>query len=233
MSGASASASEKKPISDPPASGDEAPPPYTRHASAAVPGGSGGTTTTVPALPHPIHAPAGPKQHLHVYRDSLFNHDLTIMAPDKKTIAFTVSANSGSMFSSTPHMRVYRGPVETHARAQPVGTVTFRPFRGMDLTFHGRPVGMEAHGIIGRDYVFIPSPDVGPLTWVREGLGSGWDMYLVNAQGRWMAKYESRVSVDKRGVLEVGEWEIGTGQCLDEVVTSLVALVELQRRRRL
>ena len=126
-------------------------------------------------------------------------------------------------------MRVYRGPVDMQARSQPVGTITFRPYsRTIDLTLHGRETPFEAEGLLARAHGFT-SPGIGRMKWEREGFGQ--DLRLENGRGEWIARYESRVSIDKRGVLEIVSWEIG-GESLDEVVVSGVAISEYMRRRR-
>lgn len=55
----------------------------------------------------------------HVYRDSLFNHDLTIMTPDKSMVAYTMKTSSTSPMAKPPHVRVWRGPRELHASTSP------------------------------------------------------------------------------------------------------------------
>ena len=50
--------------------------------------------------------------------------------------------------------------------------------------------------------------------------------------GEWIAKFESApFSVDKRGRMEIVNWDI-QGEALDEIVTSGVAMMEYMRRRK-
>lgn len=87
---------------------------------------------------------------LHIYRDSLLGRDLTILDSDKTTIAYTVAANRGTIFSEKPHMRFYRGPAESQRSAQLVGTATFHNYsRTVDLTLQNRAVAMESTSILG------------------------------------------------------------------------------------
>lgn len=163
---------------------------------------------------------------LHIYLDGLTHRHLTIRDSDKRTPLYTVSANSGSIFSSKPHMRIFRGSAQT----TPIGTADFHNYsRTVDLTIQGRPVSMDASGLFTRSHVFQSS--IGPLQWEGDGIFSN-DLVLVNERKEWLAKFHnSAFAMGKEGKLEISNGEI-TGVFLDEIVVSGLAMIEHQRRRR-
>ena len=217
----------------------EAPPPYSPPTPSGPSGPPGKPTYPISPqaqLPVPPSNQNVPRQHFHIYRDSMMNHDLTIMAPDKTNVAYTVAANP-TIFSTGPHLRLWRCPAHMQSQLPPVGVVTFRHFHTLELQFcpssaqHSPGPGpiIPLQGtVLGRSYSF-PSMYFGPLTWQRRAVGT--DMDLVNGSGQWIARFESRVSVDKVGVLEMANWGFGP-EAMDEIVVSAVALVENNRRRR-
>lgn len=174
--------------------------------------------------PPSIHEP----RLLHIYVDGMTHRHLTIVDSDKRTALYTVSANLGSIFSSKPHMRIFRGSDQTNP---PIGTADFRKLsRAVDLTIQGRPVSMEATGFFARGHGF-PSSIVGPLQWESDGV-FGSDLVLVNERQEWLAKFHnSAFAVSKEGKLEISNGEI-SGAFLDEIVVSGLAVIEYRRRRR-
>lgn len=166
---------------------------------------------------------------LHIYRESLLARNLTILDSDKTSVAYSVVANHGTMFSEKPHMKIYRGSTGPEPSSQPVGTATFHNLsRTIDLTFHKRAVFMESTSMLGVTHEF-PS-GIGPLRWKSEGWGD--DLVLMTGDKQWLAKFDARsFSFDKRGILEVVSWDI-QGEGLDEIVVSGVAMMEFMRRQR-
>lgn len=172
----------------------------------------------------------GPGTHLlHIYRDSAFGRDLTILDSDKTTVAYTIAANRGAIFSEKPHMRFYRGPAEPQHSSQLVGTATFHSHsRAIDLTLHNRAVSMESTSIFGSTHEF--QSGIGPLLWKTNGWGSG--LTLMTPDKHWLAKFDAcSFSFDKRGTLEIVNWDI-EGVGLDEIIVSGMAMIEHMRRRR-
>lgn len=242
----------KRPTTDPPTTltspaipsldvHSDAPPPYT---SPQVWGSTSTPSDTKKPLPQQPSQPfdassssssAIPQtlrqgsRTLHIYRLELFSRDLTIMDADKTTIAYSVAANMGTIFSDKPHMRVYRGPVQAQSSTTPAGTATFHRYsRTIDLELHGRPTPMDSKGIFSFSHEFMSG--IGPLSWKSNGWGS--DLILMTAENEWLAKFEgNRMAVEKRGTLEIVSWDIGDDG-LDEIVASGVAMVEYLRRRR-
>ena len=165
---------------------------------------------------------------LHIYLDGMTHRHLTIKDEDKRTPLYTVAANSGSIFSSKPHMRIFRG-----ASPEPsmlAGTADFHTYsRTVDLIIHGRMTSMEATGLFTRGHVFESS--IGPLKWEGDGIFSA-DLVLVNDRKEWIAKFHnSGFSLGKEGKLEISNGEIA-GSFLDEIVVSGLGMVEQQRRSR-
>jgi len=150
------------------------------------------------------------------------------MDADKTTVAYTVAANMGTIFSEKPHMRVYKGPVQAQS-SNLVGTATFHRYsRSIDLELHGRPTPMDSTGMFSIKHEFMSG--IGLLSWKSNGWGS--DLILMTAGNEWLAKFErNKMAVEKRGTLEIVSWDIGD-EGLNEIVVSGVAMMEHIRGRR-
>ncbi|KAI4114536.1 MAG: hypothetical protein LQ338_007993, partial [Usnochroma carphineum] len=107
-----------------------------------------------PAPPATAHAapnePPAPDYNtprtLHIYRDGLTHRHMTITDMDKSHPLYQMDQNSGSLFSSKPHMTISQPSSKTV-----IGTATFHNWsRTIDLEFHGRPVSFESEGIFTR-----------------------------------------------------------------------------------
>ena len=212
---------------------DDAPPPYTPSSSSTIP----------PAVPpHLIFRdPNAPPHLFHIYRDSLLNRDMTIMAPDKKSVAYTISTyqggNRGPISSGDgPHMRIWRGPKTWHASTTPCGSATFTsPGHNLDVEFpEGRRTIFQRETYLGRRYAFW-SPGFGArLVWEKSNMGTDLTLWIgaapqdVGHAGTWVARYQARTSVDKLGVLEIVSWGI-EGMLLDEIIIGAVAMIERLR----
>lgn len=177
---------------------------------------------------HPPPSLAQPRL-LHIYLDGLTHRHLTVRDSDKLTPLYTVATNSGTIFSSKPHMRIFRGGTSPET-ATPIGTADFHTYsRTVDLTVHGRAVTMDPSGLFTRAHQFRSS--IGALKWEGNGVFSN-DLVLVNERNEWIAKFHnSKFSMGKEGKLEISNGNL-TEAFLDEVVVSGLAMVEHERRSR-
>ena len=179
-----------------------------------------------------------PWYSFHIYRDSMFNHDMTIMTPDKASVAYSVRIKSVSPFAAGPHIFVYRCPSKYQSQTDPVGTVTLNRNHTIDFSFHGRPpvtMAQQSHqGLLGNLFLHThaylsPAPGVGALVWGRADQDC---TYLRTASGdREVARLDGRKSIDKRGVLRVAEGGLGD-PWIDEVVTTAVTYDLYSKSRR-
>ncbi|KAL8952679.1 MAG: hypothetical protein Q9222_001416 [Ikaeria aurantiellina] len=183
----------------------------------------------------PSPAPTGPPapdydtpRILHIYRDGLTHRHMTITDMDKSYPLYTISQNSGSIFSSKPHMTI----TSASSPSTTIGTATFHNWsRTIDLTFHSHPASFDSEGIFTRAYAF-DSPAFGErLRWECDGIW-GADLVLVNTKKEWIARFDASLfSITKNGKIHVVNGSI-RGEALDEVVVSGCAMVQLERRRR-
>ena len=167
---------------------------------------------------------------------------MKIVDSDKQTTLYTITANSGSIFSAKPHILITAGdsPASSSTFASPsnpsggvVGSITFPKFsRHLDLEIHGQPITLNSAGWFSNGMVFDSAASGGEkLTWERESVfGSG--LVMRNTRNEWIAKFDrSMFTMSKVGKLELPGPEV-SGPLLDEVVVSGIAIVELARRRR-
>ncbi|KAI4195354.1 MAG: hypothetical protein LQ350_007251 [Teloschistes chrysophthalmus] len=194
--------------------------------------------STVPEGPYASikeKVPSGPpapaystSRTLHIYSDSSWSsRNITIADADRSSPLYTLTKNSGGLFSSKPHLTV------TSAQTSAVvGTATFHSMSSkVDLDLHGRHVLFEREGLLTRTHGYA-SPAFGydRLKWKCEGWGS--DLILVNSQNQWIARFDAASwAMKKVGRLEIGNGSIA-GAALDEIVVSGLAMVELERRRK-
>ncbi|KAL9587969.1 MAG: hypothetical protein Q9179_008012, partial [Wetmoreana sp. 5 TL-2023] len=142
--------------------------------------------------------------------------------------------NSGSIFSSKPHMHITSAQTTTASTSTPplIGTNTFHSFsRVVDMEFHGRPVSLEPDGIFTRAHSFA-SPAFGErLRWECDGI-FGSDLMLVNARKELIARFDaSNFAWSKVGKLHIVNGGI-SGEALDEIVVSGCGMLEHERRRK-
>ncbi|MCJ1429226.1 hypothetical protein MMC29_007139 [Sticta canariensis] len=172
-----------------------------------------------------------PSRFLHIYFKGLTGRRMTILDSDKTTPIYIVNSNSGTIFSSKPHMRFCRPPTTSSTLETQIGSASFRTWsRRLELEFGSSAVHLEPKGFFTRSMEFQSS--VGPLTWQHDS-AFGRDLRLVNAEGNWLARFEGTVFAwSKSGKLEIsGGVQWGPG-LLDEIVISGIAMVEAERRRR-
>ena len=183
-------------------------------------------------LPPPSESPApdyNTPRILHIYLDGLTHRHLTITDMDESHPLYTISQNSGTLFSSKPHMTISQ---TSSTPPTTIGTVTFHPWsRSIDLEFHGRAIPFESEGIFTRAYAY-QSPAFGEkLRWECDGVW-GADLVLVDGKDEWIARFDASLwSMSKTGKIHVANGGIG-GMALDEIVVSGCAMVQHQRRRR-
>ncbi|KAL9628563.1 MAG: hypothetical protein Q9204_005810 [Flavoplaca sp. TL-2023a] len=184
----------------------------------------------------PLPPPSGPPAPdyntpliLHIYLDGLTQRHQTITDMDKSHPLYTISQNSGSLFSSKPHMKI------SQASSTPpttIGTATFHSWsRSIDLELHGHAIPFEPEGSFTRAYAYN-SPAVGQkLRWEADGV-SGADLVLVNVTGEWIARFDASLwSMSKTGKIHIVNGGI-TGTALDEIVVSGCAMAQRQRKKR-
>ncbi|KAI4138252.1 MAG: hypothetical protein L6R39_006887 [Caloplaca ligustica] len=192
-----------------------------------------------PASSKPAPPPSGPPapdyntpRILHIYRDGLTHRHMTITDMDKSHPLYQMDQNSGSVFSSKPHMTISQPAPSDPASKTIIGTATFHSWsRTIDLEFHGRPVSFESEGIFTRSYAYS-SPAFGErLRWECDGVW-GADLVLVNGRREWIARFDASLfSMSKTGKIHVVNGGIN-GAALDEIVVSGCAMVQHERRRR-
>ncbi|KAL8716695.1 MAG: hypothetical protein Q9225_005993 [Loekoesia sp. 1 TL-2023] len=188
------------------------------------------------AAPAPSTEPPAPDYNtprvLHIYRDGLTHRHMTITDEAKSLPLYKIDQNSGSAFSSKPHMTITQpSSTSSNPTASVIGTVTFHNWsRTVDLEFHGHPVPFEPEGIFTRSYGYS-SPAFGErLRWECDGI-FGSDLVLVNQRKEWIARFDASLfSMSKTGKIHVSNGGIN-GVALDEIVVSGCAMVQHERRR--
>ncbi|KAK4991212.1 hypothetical protein LTR50_001970 [Elasticomyces elasticus] len=181
----------------------------------------------LPGSQHEEPIPQQPPQRVfHIYLDGISHRH------DKKTALYKIDANSGSIFSSKPHMSIYRcGPSQTL-----VGAITFHSMSSdIDVEIHGKAASLCKGGLFTRTYEFRSQAAGTALWWKGDGAFSS-DLKLVgakDAQGseQVFARFDrSAMAMSKEGklLLASGLDEIAT----DEVVVSGMAVIEHARRKR-
>ncbi|KAL9029420.1 MAG: hypothetical protein Q9180_007034 [Flavoplaca navasiana] len=150
---------------------------------------------------------------------------------DKSRPLYTISQNSGSLFSSKPHMTISQASSSSTTPPTTIGTVTFHSWsRSIDLELHGRSIPFEPEGIFTRAYAY-QSPAFGEkLRWECDGVW-GADLVLVNGRSEWIARFDASLfSMSKTGKIHIVNGGV-MGMALDEIVVSGCAMVQHQRRK--
>ena len=203
----------------------EQPPPYHDVKASVRP------SAHVPLPQSAQHQPRASSQPqtrtLHIYHEGLIHRKVYVLDSDKTTPLYNVEQNSGSVFSSKPHMTFHsaNGPV--------IGGVSFPSFsRSIDMTIHGKDVQLGSCGLFTIAHQFV-SPRGTILQWKRDGVFSG-NMVCVDKaadpQAQLVARFEwNHLAISKSGTMEVSS--AVQGVFLDEVVISGLGMYEMQRRR--
>lgn len=171
---------------------------------------------------------ANPARTLHIYLDGMTHRKLTVMDQDKRTPLYAVQANFGSsLFSSKPHMKIFRG---TDTSGAYIGSASFHTMSStIDLEIHGRAVELVHDGIMTRTHRFTSSE--GMVFWKGDGM-FGTDLKLQTRQKIIFARFDNAAfSMAKQGKLEIAQRDISEAM-LDEIVISGLAMIEHERRRR-
>lgn len=147
------------------------------------------------------------------------HHHRRILDSDKHTPLYTVNANSGGAFSSKPHVTIVSA-----ATNAVIGSVTFHTISSkVDLTVHNQAISFNS------SHEFRSLATGATLKWKKDGVFSGGDMVCWDERKQQVASYEnSNWALKKDGKIGL---EAGVdGALVDEIVVSLIAMLELKRR---
>lgn len=183
----------------------------------------GYATSPLPVYRQPTSGP----HILHVYREGMTHRHAHILDTDKQTPLYRIDCNSGGLFSSKPHMKIYSA-----ASNALVGTVTFHSVSSdMELTIHNRPVELVSSGMFTSAHQFMSLATHENFKWKSNGMFSGGDMLCLDNREQLVAKFESsNWAMKKEGKLELGAGVEGI--LMDELVVSGIAMVEHRRRKK-
>lgn len=182
--------------------------------------------------------PAQPKNAasqriLHVYHNGLSQRTKRVLSTDKKTTLYTFEANrnSGSNFTSMPHIRIYNG-ASTERKIK--GAINFYG-NVICLEFPGLPkIFILSKGFMTKAHEYKSSAFPGQtLRWKKDGFFSRGDLVCEFETGEIVARLKrSNLSISKTGTFELGALAVeGGGQVMDELVAGGIALIELQKKQ--
>lgn len=161
----------------------------------------------------------------------MINRKIEIRGPDKATLLYTVYLNSGNLFSSKPHVTVWKANTGTV-----IGTATFHSFsRDIDMFIYNNSITLSASGIFttAREWTSWAATAGGERTrlkWKMGGFLHSGDMTCSDQWDRVYAKFESSGwALKKNGKFDVAPSV--SGFLLDEVLVTGLAMLELKRRR--
>lgn len=168
-----------------------------------------------------------PSRFLHIYVKALTGARMTILDSDKTTPIYIVNSNDGC---SKPHMRFCRPATPSSALETQIGSISFHTWSSnIDLEIGSSAVLLKSKGHFTRSAEFQSS--VGLLTWQYDSAFRN-DLRLVNAEGNWLARVESKTFAwSKVGKMEIAGWVYWGPGLLDEIAISGMAMVEAERRR--
>ena len=173
-----------------------------------------------PPSSNPQYAQPPPSpRFLHIYEEGLTHRHRLILDSDKSTPLYTITANSGGALSSKPHVTITSASTNNAI----IGTITFHTISNhVDLTIHNQSLSFKSHE-------FRSLATGGNFEWKKEGIISGGDMVCVDERKRKVAWYEnSKLALHKDG--KIGLEAGGDGMLVDEIVVTLIAMIELKRR---
>ena len=150
----------------------------------------------------------------------------TILDSDKRTPLYTITANSGGIFSSKPHMTILNA-----ATGAPVGTVTFHSMSSdIDIQIHGRDMSFDKPKVFSSAHQFHSLAVGQAFSWKKDGMFSGGDLKCVDGSGQECAFFESsNWALSKDGKIELAPTI--QGPFMDEIVVTGIAAIENQRRQ--
>ena len=105
-----------------------------------------------------------------------------------------------------------------------IGTITFHTISNhIDLTIHNQTLSFNSH-----EFRSVATGG-GSFEWKKDGVFSGGNLVCLDERGRKVAWYEhSKMAVHKDGKIGL---EAGVdGVLVDEIVVTLIAMIELKRR---
>lgn len=193
-------------------------------------------TQAMPPIPQqlysPIIYPGSRLLHIYAVHKGLFHYDLRITDSDKYTELYAVHANSGSMFSSKPHMRIARASSDRPNGGVyvEIGGVTFHLFSPVEIDVHERRCALQRVGFWRPRRIF-QSSSAGTLTWVSQ---SSWTIRLAlyNSRNEVLARVSRPgFSGRKYARVELASPDI-QGTFLDEVIVSALAVIQQMIRER-
>lgn len=198
-----------------------------QYSNLAPPGAQGYAQSNPPIYSATSNPHPDGRRLLHIYHHGLTRRHIQILDSDKATPLYNVNSNSGSVFSSKPHIRIQNAMTGAE-----VGSVTFRSFSSsMDLTVHGRDFTFDKPRIFTTTHEFRSLATGQTLKWKRDGMFAGGDLKCVNERGELYALFEiSLWAMSKDGKFELGP--AVQGPLMDEIVVSGIAAVEFHRRQR-
>ncbi|KAG8530720.1 uncharacterized protein KY384_004077 [Bacidia gigantensis] len=197
----------------------------------------------------PQHTPYGsPLPSPHV--SPSFNHaqpvqqggttePLSLLLPRRpgKTGAILNATTSAALYTfrthswSKPHLTL------TSASGQDVGSLTMHSMSSrIDAVLHGRPISLESNGMMRSGHHFNSTTQLGAMKWKNDGMsvskqltaqGGGGGVAAEVVVARWDV---STWSLKKEGKLILHDGRFSRGVGLDEVILSLLAELETDKR---
>lgn len=170
-----------------------------------------------------------PSRLLHFNVEGKKKRLITILDSDKTTPIYIINSHALSLSGPKPHMHFCHPSTPSSALETHIGSASFHSLsRTIDLEFGSSSVSFKPKGSFTRSFQFQST--VGPCTWEYESI-LGSNIRLVNAEGNWLARLESKPhSESKGGQMEIAgivQWGPGL---LDEIVISGMAMMEADRR---
>ncbi len=164
---------------------------------------------------------------LHVYHEGFTHRRVQILDSDKRTPVYRINANSGGLFSSKPHLRIYEAATDSE-----IATITFHSISSdIDMTIQNRPILLSKSGFFTSAHGFQSLATGGSFKWKSDGVFSCGDMICLDEREQLVARFKSSGgAMKKEGKFELGEGV--NGVLMTEVVVSGIAMYEYMRRQR-
>ncbi|KAI9793926.1 MAG: hypothetical protein M1816_007178 [Peltula sp. TS41687] len=179
---------------------------------------------------YPQNTTATGPRVLHVYHEGMIHRRTSILDSDKNTLLYSIEQNSGSLFSSKPHMTIRAG-----ASTNVVGTITFHSISSaIDLVVHNQPIQLTSCGHFSSSHEFrSPSHGGATMKWKKDGILSGGDILCLDSNERVLARFDkNNWALAKSGRFEIVDPVLASGgRGLDELIVSGIAMLEYRRRK--